>query len=120
MKSKFTISNCFTDKKLIISEVILEKIILIILHGLTNFHKPIVDQCESLRPILAAVKIPLYEISKFLNLLLALFEPISYTFKYLLSFANDFHFQVTFLVQNTTGPILALSLLLVIYNWKKQ
>ena len=63
--------------------------ILFILYWSTKFHKPIVDKCQSLRLILAAVSITSYEQSKFLIPPLALFEPISYTIKNLLSFAKE-------------------------------
>ena len=89
MKSKFTIRNCFIDKKLNVTEKILEKMILFILYWSTKFHKPVVDKCQSLRLILAAVNITSYEQSKFLIPPLALFEPISYTIKNLLSFAKE-------------------------------
>ena len=52
-----------------------------ILYGLAKVHKPVIDQCPSLLPILFAINTPSYKLAKFLVPLLTPLTSNDYTIK---------------------------------------
>ena len=60
-----------------------------ILYGQAKVHKPVKDNCPSLRPILSAIGTPTYDLGKFLIPILKPLTENEYTVHGSLSFAND-------------------------------
>ena len=64
-----------------------------ILYGLSKVHKPLVNGCPRLRPILSAVNIPTCKLSKFLVKMLEPFTVNKYIPKDSFAFADNIRFQ---------------------------
>ena len=60
-----------------------------ILYGLCKVHKQLVDNCPLLRPIMLAIKIPAYNLAKFLVLLLGQITSYMYTIKNSFEFSRE-------------------------------
>ena len=64
-----------------------------ILCGMAKVHKPVINRCPSLRPILSAINTPSYKLVKSLVLLLTLLRSNNFTIK---DFFFIFHYKDTF------------------------
>ena len=60
-----------------------------ILYGMAKAHKPVINQCPSLRPILFAINTPSYKLAKFLVPLLTPLTSNNFTIKDSFSFVEE-------------------------------